>query len=109
MLKRIAFSFFFIVAGVLGVSRFAFAAETAGGGDSMVKAALALASGLAIAIAALAGAMGQGRVAAAAMDGIARNPNAQERMFIPFVLGLVFIESLVIYALVIAFFLQGKI
>jgi F-type H+-transporting ATPase subunit c len=30
-------------------------------------------------------------------------------MFLPLILGLVFIESLVIYTLVIAFFLQGKI
>lgn len=81
----------------------------AGAADTGGKTALALASGLTIAIAAFGGAWSQGRTVAAAMEGIARNPGAQEKMFIPLVLGLVFIESLVIYALVIAFFLQGKI
>lgn len=70
---------------------------------------LAIASGLGLGMAALGGALGQGRAVAAAMEGIARNPGAREQMFIPLVLGLVFIESLVIYMLVLAIMLQGKI
>jgi len=63
---------------------------------------LALAAGLAISIAALGGSLGQGRTAAAALDGIARNPGAAGKIFVPMILGLALIESLVIYAFVIA-------
>ena len=63
----------------------------------------ALAGALAIALGALGGALGQGRLAAAAMEGIARNPQAGKTMFVPFIIGLALIESLVIYCLIIAF------
>ncbi len=69
----------------------------------------ALAAGLAIGIAAVGGALGQGRIGASAMDGIARNPQAYKTMFVPMIIGLALIESLVIYALVIAVLLQAKI
>jgi len=70
---------------------------------------MALAAGLAIGIAALGGALAQGRAAAAALDGIARNHGASGKIFTPMILGLALIESLVIYALVIAIMLLGKI
>ncbi len=85
------------------------AAEAAGQADSPTKAALALAAGLAIAIGAFGAALGQGRMAAAAMESIGRNPNAADRIQLPMILGLAFIEALALYAFVIAFFLQGKI
>jgi F-type H+-transporting ATPase subunit c len=68
-----------------------------------------LAAGLAIAIAAAGCGMGQGRAAAAALEGIARNPNASDKLFVPMIIGLALIESLAIYALVIAIMLIGKI
>jgi len=70
---------------------------------------LALAAGFGLALAVIGGAMAQGKIGAAAMEGIARNPNAQKNMFIPMILGLALVESLVIYMLVISFILQGKI
>lgn len=70
---------------------------------------LALSSAITIAIAALAGTTAQGKAAAAALEGIARNPSAKDQMFVPMILSLVFIESLVIFSLIIAFLLQGKI
>jgi F-type H+-transporting ATPase subunit c len=70
---------------------------------------IALGAGLGIGIAALGGALAQGRAAAAALDGIARNPGASGKIFTPMILGLALIESLVIYALIIAIMLQGKI
>src|SRR3989338_1639955 len=85
------------------------AAEAAAPADSSTKAALALAAGLAIAIGAFGAALGQGRLAAAAMESIGRNPNAADRIQLPMILGLAFIEALALYAFVIAFFLQGKI
>jgi len=86
------------------------AAEAAGAaGNGSTKAALAIAAGLAIAIGAFGAALGQGRMAAAAMESIGRNPNAADRIQLPMILGLAFIEALALYAFVIAFFLQGKI
>jgi F-type H+-transporting ATPase subunit c len=70
---------------------------------------LAIGAGLGIGIAAAGGALAQGRAVSSAMEGLSRNPQASDKMFLPLILGLVFIESLVIYTLVIAFFLQGKI
>jgi F-type H+-transporting ATPase subunit c len=65
----------------------------------------ALAAGLGLGLAALGGALGQGRAAAAALDGIARNPNASDKLFQPMIIGLALIESLVIYSLIISFLL----
>lgn len=70
--------------------------------------AIAVAAGLGIGLAAFGGALGQGRAAAAALEGIARNPNASGKIFVPMILGLALIESLVIYALIISFQLIGK-
>ncbi len=89
------------MAVLLLVSNTAFAAEE----DGMIG----LAAGLAIGIAALGGGIGQGNAAASAYQAIARNPQAAGKLNTPFFVGLALIESLVIYALVIAFFLQGKI
>ena len=70
---------------------------------------IALGAGLAISLAALGGSIGQGMAMKGALEGIARNPNASDKIFTPMIIGLALIESLVIYALVIAFILQGKI
>ena len=86
------------------------AAEAAApSGESQAKAGLAIAAGLAIGLGAFGAALGQGRMAAAAMESIGRNPNAADRIQLPMILGLAFIEALALYAFVIAFFLQGKI
>jgi F-type H+-transporting ATPase subunit c len=70
---------------------------------------IALAAGLGIGIAAVGAGLGQGRAVAAAMESIGRNPNAADRIQTPMIIGIAFMEALAIYALVIAFFLQGKI
>lgn len=70
---------------------------------------IALAAGLGLGLAAFGGALGQGRTASTALDGIARNPGAADKLFTPMILGLALIESLVIYSLLIAFLLLGKI
>ena len=69
---------------------------------------IALGAGICLAVAALGGALGQARAAAAALEGIARNPAAAGKIQTPLILSLAFIESLVIYALIIAFQLVGK-
>ncbi|MBM4291807.1 MAG: ATP synthase F0 subunit C [Deltaproteobacteria bacterium] len=67
----------------------------------------AAAAAFAIAVAAFGGAIGQGRAAAAALEGIARNPGAKGDIFTPMILALALIESLVIYALLVAFKILG--
>jgi F-type H+-transporting ATPase subunit c len=70
---------------------------------------VAIAMALAIGLAALGGGLGQGRAAAAALEGFCRNPTSSKDVFTPMLLGLAFIESLVIFALVIAFMLNGRL
>lgn len=70
---------------------------------------IAIGAGIGIGLAAFGGALAQGRAAAAALDGIARNPGASGKIFTPMILGLALIESLVIYALIITYMLQSKI
>ncbi len=77
-------------------------AQDAASNEFDEKVARALGAGLAIAIAAFGGALGQGKGLAAMLDGISRNPNAAGKMFVPMILGLALIESLVIYALIVA-------
>ncbi|MDP9190936.1 MAG: ATP synthase F0 subunit C [Acidobacteriota bacterium] len=55
-------------------------------------------------VAAAAGAMGQSKAIVAACEGIARNPGAAGPIRLAMIIGLALIESLVIYALLIAFF-----
>jgi F-type H+-transporting ATPase subunit c len=85
----------------------AFPAMAQEGSTTEQKGLIALAAGLAIGIAALGGALAQGRAVASALEGLARNPEA--KVMIPMIVGLALIESLVIYALVIAYLLQGKV
>ena len=70
---------------------------------------VALAAGLCISLAAFGGALAQARAAAAALEGMARNPGIQPKLFTAMILALALIESLVLYALIIAFMIQGKI
>ncbi|MFK8001204.1 MAG: ATP synthase F0 subunit C [Polyangiales bacterium] len=86
----------------LFVSGVAFAQEAGASNEFDATSYKALAAGLAIGIAAFGGALGQGRAAQAALEGIARNPSAADKMFTPLILSLALIESLVIYALLIA-------
>ncbi len=79
----------------------AMAADAAQAGATGGSGVGALGAAIAIGVAAFGGALGQGKTAAAALEGIARNPQA--KLFIPMIIGLALIESLVIYAMIIAF------
>jgi F-type H+-transporting ATPase subunit c len=81
----------------------------AGANQFTVQAAAAVGAGLAIALAALGGALGQGKAAAAALEGISRNPGAAPRIQTPMILGLALIESLVLFAFAVSFLLYSKI
>jgi F-type H+-transporting ATPase subunit c len=77
-------------------------AQEAAAGTTHDRGITAVAAAVAIGLAAFGGAMGQGKAAAAALDGISRNPAASGKILTPMIIGLALIESLVIYALVVA-------
>jgi F-type H+-transporting ATPase subunit c len=85
------------------------AAFAQGGAGEHAGGLAAIGAALAIGLAALGGGLGQGRAAASALDGIARNPQASGKIFVPMIVGLALIESLVIYGLIIAFSLASKV
>ncbi len=70
---------------------------------------LALAVGFGLPVAVLSAAIAQGRAAAAALEGMARQPEAAGNIRTSMIIALAFIESLVIYALLMFFLLQGKL
>lgn len=76
-----------------------FAQEEVGAGRPMY----AIAKGFAVAIAALGCALAQGKIVSTALDGIARNPGASGQIFTPMLLGVAFVETLLIFTL----FLSG--
>jgi F-type H+-transporting ATPase subunit c len=79
-------------------------AQQSGPHDAIYGLAMMLGMGLA----AFGGGMGQGRAAGAALEGICRNPNSADKVFTPMLLGLAFIESLVIFTFVVGFLIFGK-
>ncbi|MCB9555042.1 MAG: ATP synthase F0 subunit C [Deltaproteobacteria bacterium] len=94
---------------VLLLAGVAFASDGGADNEFTMKAMIGIAAGLGLGIAAFGGALGQGKTAAAALEGIARNPGAQPKLFTPMILGLALIESLVIYSLVISILLWLKL
>jgi F-type H+-transporting ATPase subunit c len=77
----------------------AYAQGGAAGSNNLVP----IAAGFGIAIAAGLAGLGQGRVGAAACEAMARNPAARPAIQVALILGLAFIESLVLFTLVIIF------
>ena len=69
---------------------------------------LALGAGLGLPIAVIGAGIGQGKAAAAALEGIARQPEAAGKIQTVMIIALALIESLVIYALLIFFLLNSK-
>lgn len=70
---------------------------------------LAIAVGFGVAIAAFGGGLGQGRIAAAACEGIARNPGATGGVRAAMILGLVFVETLTLFTFALGFLLYLKL
>ena len=77
--------------------------------DWDAKSWAAIGAGIAIGLAVLGGAMGQGRAIASAVEGISRNPGAGSKVQTAMIIGLALIESLVLFAFAIAFLLQSKV
>ncbi|MDD3554665.1 MAG: ATP synthase F0 subunit C [Deltaproteobacteria bacterium] len=90
---------------VVGFAAMAFAADgdvEKGGHVGMLMAASLLAAGLAVGIAASGCGVGMGHCARGCLEGTARNPELAGKLTVTMFIGLALIESLTIYALVIA-------
>lgn len=70
--------------------------------DPLVSAASVLAAALAIGLSSLGPGIGQGNASGQAVEGIARQPEAEGKIRGTLLLTLAFMESLTIYGLVIA-------
>lgn len=94
--------FFALTSGAVFAEEGAKAASTGGwlGSDVATKYfAYFLALGLAV----YGGTQGQSKAAAVALEGIARNPSAADKIQTPMILALALMESLVIFALISTF------
>ncbi len=90
---------------VLPAAAFA-APEAAGSGTGGLFFTITVfAAGIGLAVAAFGGAIGQGMLAGRAMEAMARQPEMAARIQTAMLLGLAFVESLVIYSLLISFIL----
>jgi F-type H+-transporting ATPase subunit c len=92
---------------VLGLTTLAFAADAGGDKAEGMRFFVysAMAAGFGIAIAAFGCGIGQGMAVKGAVEGIARNPDASGKVTVTMLIGLAMIESLSIYALVVALIL----
>jgi len=107
MKKRMAV----VVVGLalLALAAPAFAAEESGAAAPVMRDVWKfIAAAFVLGVAAFAGAFGQAKAVASACTSMGRNPGAAGPVRITMLLGVAFIESLVIYALVIAFMILGK-
>jgi F-type H+-transporting ATPase subunit c len=104
MHKYAKLALFSLVAILLPQS--AFAAE---GTEAMSTLGLAVGAGLAVGLAGLGCGIGQGLTAGNTTAGIARNPGSAGSLFVNFILGMVLIESIAIYGLVVALLLFFRI
>lgn len=99
---------FLFVALILATPAYAQEAAAGAANSGLVQWSI-ITAGFALASAAFGGALGQGRAVASAAEAIARNPGAAGEIRGALILGLVLIESLVIYVLLVTlilFFIQ---
>ena len=102
-MKKTLFTFGLLLAA--GFVSPAYAQDAAAAGSTTVAQWSIITGGFALAFAAAFGALGQGKAVSAAVEGIARNPGAAGDIRGSLILGLVLIESLVIYALLVSLIL----
>jgi F-type H+-transporting ATPase subunit c len=108
-MKKAAIVVLMLVA-VMMIAPAAFAQGGAEGAKAGVNpTTLVLAVGFGVAIAAVGGGLGQGRIAAAACEGIARNPGAAGGVRAAMILGLVFVETLTLFTFALGFLLYLKL
>ena len=108
MMKRIFSGGVFTVFAILFAASLASAAETAAPGSAVdytkaiVVACSILAAALVMALGTIGTGLGMGNGLSSAANAVGRNPEAQGKILITMMVGLAMIESLAIYALVVA-------
>ena len=105
MFKKMSFSTLGAAFLLFAFSTVAFAASEVAIAGLKYFTVSVFAAGFGIAVAAFGGALGQGMGLRSAVEGIARNPESSGKVTVTLLIGLALIESLVIYALVIALIL----
>ena len=75
----------------------------------MSSAIIAIAAALAVALSTVAPGIGQGKAATAALEGIARQPEAAGSIRSTLIIAMALMEALTIYGLLIGFMLVAKI
>ncbi|HXM96009.1 MAG TPA: ATP synthase F0 subunit C [Candidatus Dormibacteraeota bacterium] len=98
-----------VLFAVMLVAPAAFAQQGAPEKTPINTTTLVLAVGFGVAVAAFGGGLGQGRIAAAACEGIARNPGAAGGVRAAMILGLVFVETLTLFTFALGFLLYLKL
>ncbi len=101
--------FWLAIAGIL-FPMISFAEEAAHATGAAMGSAgwVALAVGFGVSLAVVAATTAQGRIASAFMEGASRNPGAADAMKTQFILGLAFVESLVLFCWLLAYLLMGN-
>ena len=96
LIKRMSVCVIILMLITIIVGAFAVSADTNTAADT------AVAAGIGVGLAALGGAIGMGMAISKSAEGIARQPEAEGKIRSALMIGLVFIETAIIYALVVA-------
>ena len=94
-MKKLSGSLLVLLGAVLSAP--AAFAQAAAATPTESHAALWVAAAFGMGIAAFGCGLGQGKIGAAALEGIARNPGAAKNIFTPMLLSLAFVETLVLF------------
>jgi len=73
------------------------------------RSGMGLGAGMAMGFAVLGAGIGQGKAAAAALEGSARNPQMAGKLQTMMIIGLVFVETLVLFTFAFPFAINGAI
>ena len=95
----------FVMLAITLLAGLALAADATEGRGAIIQYTV-LAAGLAIGLGAIGSGIGMGTAIGGACEGTSRNPEAGGRILTTMIIGLAMIESLTIYALVIALILM---
>ena len=99
-----------VLLAVMLIAPAAFAQGSEAAGKAPINTTtLVIAVGFGVAVAAFGGGLGQGKIAAAACEGIARNPGAAGAVRAAMILGLVFVETLTLFTFALGFLLYAKL
>jgi F-type H+-transporting ATPase subunit c len=102
--------FKYVAYSVLALALLALPAFAQGGDNAFtVNASKAIGAGIGFGIAAGFAGIGQGLVGRGATEGVARNPGAASTVQTIMIIALALIESLVLFALLIAFVVVGRV